>query len=267
MTTPIQRGKLLRISSEDAEGKSSNGADFTVNLNSAPYVQRVRGLVVKSVSFKHVFPNIFEGNRTFTYIYDGVQQSVQLPVAWYDINSFPQALAAAITALAGDPVTVVATVSPAGASTQNKRLVFTASVGHTIGLLDSSVNAMALIVGISANVPEALSVEAQWLYDLGGLTQVYLECGEIAGANSTVSSNQGEAQPVVCEIPIDQPFGSQVFYASKDADLDSIIYPADRSLTRMAFKLRTRAGNVLDLAQHQLVVVFKIIPSEFFATA
>ena len=264
MSTPVERGKLLRISSEDGEEKSTN-ANFTVILNNAPFIQDVRGMVIKSVSFKHVFPNIFDGNNVFTFIYNGGQQSVAIQPAWYDVDTFPLALQTAINTVTANPVTVVATITPAGAASVNKKLVFTASGGDTIGLVSADDgNAMATVCGISTTTAEAVSVTAQWLIDLGGLGQVYLHCQQICAQHSTASSNNAEPIPIVVEIPINVPFGSQVFYNSRDSTLDSIIYPSSRAFTRMEFSLRTRAGNILDLQQHQLVTIFKLIPSEYF---
>lgn len=264
MTTPVERGKLLRISSQDG-GAADTNAKFNITLNNAPFIQSCRGVVINSVSFKHVFPNIFSGNNTFRFIYDGNPLECVLPPAWYTLDDFPATLGVAISAAAGDTVTVVSTTIPAGASGENKKLVFTASAGHTIGLLAEPTNPMASVVGIAADIPEALSVTPQWLADLSGLSQVYLQCAQIAAQHSTASSENAQAIPICISIPIMVPFGGQVYYKSNDAALDSIIFPNDRSLTRMDFSLNSRAGRVLDLQQHQLVITMKTIPGEFYA--
>ena len=222
MSSKIARGKLLRISSEDKQVGESN-SNFSIILNNSPYVQNVGGVVVKSVSFKHVFPNIFEGNRYFTFDYNaGTIITVDLESAWYDGTTLAVALALAINA---DPavlnlITVSLDIVPIGASSKHKKMVFTASGGDTIKLLDKAMNTMADVLGITEDTNDAVSQTAQALPDLGGLSVIYLCSQDVANNNSTASSNGGETIPVVTEIPIYDGFGEQINYRSNDDSLD-----------------------------------------------
>jgi hypothetical protein len=266
----ISRGKLLRVSSEDKRSGQTN-SDFTVLLNNTSFIQNVRGVLVKSLSFKNIFPNIYEGNNKFTFEYEtgGVGQilTVEIPVAWYDSTSFTSTLETAINALPEvlNPITVNHTIIPTGASSLNKKLVFTASGADKIALANKDDgNLMADVCGILQTSALATSVTADALLDLGGLSVAYLCSNDIAGSNSAASSNGGENVSVITEIPINAPFGGQVYYRANNENLESIIYPNERSLTKVSIQLCTRSGRILDLQQHNLTVLFKIIPSGVF---
>lgn len=259
-------GKLLRISSEDRQVGESN-SDFSVVLNNAPWVQNVRGFVVKSVSFKHIFPNIYDGNNTFTFRHNGsTDESVTIPIGWYDATTLAAALETAINALPAvvNSMTIILSV---GTSSSEKRYTFTMSGGDTIQLLkkNSSIanNSMAHPVGINEDSIDAAIVTADSLPDLGGLNTAYICSADLASSNSSASSNNGESVPIITEVPITSGFTQQVHYRSYDDSLDTIIYHGKRSFTKISFQLCTRSGQVLDLRQHNLTIMLKMIPSGF----
>jgi hypothetical protein len=256
-------GKLLRISSQDRQIGQEN-AEFSVILNNSPYVQNTTGLVVKSVSFKHVFPNIYEGNSEFLFTYNGTPETCVIPVGWYDITTLAAALELAINALPAviNVITVAPIVDPPGVAAIQKKLIFTASGGDIIGLVSRDTgNSMGDVCGITLSTAESASVIADSMTDLGGISVVYL-CSDASDGNSSASSNGGESVPVLTEIPITAGYTEQIHYRSHDDDLDSIIYPSKRSLTRISLRLCTRSGQALDLKQHNLTVMLKILPYE-----
>ena len=75
----------------------------------------------------------------------------------------------------------------------------------------------------------------------------------------------GEQVPVVCEIPVEVPYGSQIQYRAYDDDMEASIWPSKRSLTKVSLQLCTRSGRTLDLKQHNLTALFKILGHEYFA--
>jgi hypothetical protein len=258
------RGKLLRISSYDKIAGSNS--DFKVTLNNASFVQNVRGVVLKSVSFKHVFPNIYEGNNTFLFGYNSELLSITLDPAWYDGTSFQEALEVKINALPEvvNQVTVTLEVDPPLASSYNKKLKFDAGA-DTIMLMNlEDGNTMALECGILTTTDYQNSHIADSIPDLGGLQTVYICSSALAGANSAASSSGGENVPIITEIPINNCFGSTISYRAFDDDLEAIIYPNKRQLTEIDIALCTRTGEILDLAQHDLTLMFKIVPSTYF---
>src|SRR6185295_2445542 len=152
----LASGKLLRISSEDKQPGNTN-ADFSVILGNTSYVQAVRGVILVSVSFKHVFPNVFDsggasgtGNSVFTFGYNGMTLTVAIPAAWYTASQYAAALQAAINANLSvlNPVTVV--LAPLNGSS-SMYFTFTASGGDTLTLISKADgNAAADLVGINA---------------------------------------------------------------------------------------------------------------------
>jgi len=260
----IARGKLLRISSEDKQIGETN-ANFSVLLNNTSFVQNVKSVVTKSISFKHVFPNIYEGNQTLFFNYDSVDYDIVVPVGWYNSTSLIASINAQMVAEAGIGSIIMSEyVDPLLSSTaQNTKFRFTSDLDLIIYSKDNG-NSMADIIGVEVENVAATVVDMGYLPDLGGLQTVYLCSSELAGNNASASSNSGEQVQVVTEIPINVSFGQTVFYRSLDSDLDSIVYPGALNLTRVSLSLCTRGGQTLDLQQNNLTCLFKIIGSDFF---
>jgi hypothetical protein len=261
----IARGKLLRISSED-KSAGQNNADFTVRLGNTSYVQNVRGVVLKSVSFKHVFPNVFDGNpgnTSFSFVYDGVTETVVIPEGWYSAEDYMAVLETAINALPAVTSVITITLPPVPlGSTLTRKFTFTSAGPDLIGLINKpDGNDAADLVGIATTTIQALSHVADYLPDFGGLSTIYLCSGVLAGYNAAASSNSGEQVPVVTPIPLDVDFGREVFYEAKDPIQEAIIFRNDRNLNSIDLQLCTRAGARLQLQQNNLTATFRILHS------
>jgi hypothetical protein len=266
----LSRGKLLRISSEDRQQGETNG-DFTVNLGNSSFIQNVIGIVLKSVSVKHTFGNVFSGNNSFVFNYNGAALTATVPTGWYSATQYAAELQIQINALPAvlNNITVTLVDMPATTSL-NKYFTWQASGGDSIGLFSkddpTNPNPAADLTGIRLTTPLAVSQTAQSLPDFGGLSELYICSGALASNNAAASSNNGENIPLVCEVPVEVGFGQQIFYRSNDSDLDSIIFPSLRSFTRIDIQLCTRSGVVLDPQQNPVTLVFKLIHSTPFAS-
>ena len=265
MTSRNHRGKLLRISSEDKQ-KGQTNSNFSVNLGNSAFVQSVKACAVKSISFKHVFPNIFSGNQTLKLKYNSVDYEFTIPVGWYNSSDLITVLNALFVAEVGITSLVLSlVVDPSGSSSaQNSKFNFVSDQPIIIYAKENG-NPMADIIGVGDADLTGTNVTMVWLPDLGGLSTVYLCSQIIADSNTTASSGEGEIVPVVTEIPIDVPFGSSVFYRTVDADLDTITYQNARQLTTVDLSLCTRSGAVLDLQQSNLTATFRLVPQRAYA--
>jgi hypothetical protein len=268
MEGSIIRGKLLRISSEDKQ-LGENNADFTVRLGNTSYVQNVRGVVLKHLSFKHVFPNVFygegkapgDGNSTFSFSYNGTPQSVIVEEGWYTAVDYMEELERVINLLPAviNPITVSLPMVPAGASLTRK-FTFTASGGDTIGLIsEADGNFAADLVGIRTTTGQAVSHTAEWLPDFGGLSTIYLCSGVLAGYNASASSNSGEQVSIITPIPLDVDYGQEVRYLANEALQEAIIFRNDRNLNSVDLALCTRTGTRLSLQQNNLTATFRLL--------
>ena len=256
----VSRGKLLRISSEDKREGESNG-NFTVILGNASYVQNCRGVVLKHLSFKYVFPNVFDGNATFTFTYNGAPLSVVVPEGWYTAEDYVLVLEQLVNALPAvvNPIDITLPSVPAGASLSRK-FTFEASGGDTIGLVNKADgNAAADLVGINLTTMQATSHVADYLPDFGGLSTVYLCSDTLAGYNAAASSNSGEQVPVVVPVPITVGYGKEINYSAPEAVQDAIIFRNDRNLNNVDLTLKTRAGAILSLQQNNLTATFRLL--------
>jgi hypothetical protein len=267
MEALVAHGKLLRISSED-KGAGQNNANFEVQLGNASFIQNVHGVVLKSMSFKHVFPNVFEvngvagsGNSGFTFSYNGAPLTANIPEAWYTAEDYRTQLELSINALPAvlNPITVALDSIPA-TSALTRKFVFTATAPDTIGLINKTDgNLAADLVGINTTTGQALTHTADWLPDFGGLSTIYLCSGILASVHCTASSNGGEQVPVVTPIPINVDFGREVHYESKDHLQDTIFFSNYRNLNTVDLRLCTRLGNTLSLQQNNLTATFRLL--------
>jgi hypothetical protein len=268
MDSIIARGKLLRVSSED-KSVGENNANFKVILGNTSFVQNVRGIVLKNLSFKHVFPNVFyddnvtpgTGNSLFAFSFNGVTEQVIIPAGWYSAEDYRVALETAINALPAviNPITITLPSVPAG-STLTKKFVFTATAPDTLGLINKQDgNTAADLMGISTTTGQALSQTSDFLPDFGGLSTIYLCSGILAGNNAAASSNSGEPIPLVIAIPLKAGFGQEVYYESKDPIHEAIIFRNDRNINSVDLALCTRLGKPLSLQQNNLTATFRII--------
>lgn len=273
-TSRAHRGKLLRISSED-KNSGTNGS-FTLSLGNSAFVQNVKGIAVKSASFKHVFPNIFigsdgVGNTVFPYIYDAVADKVAVEPGWWDAASLAAELTRLINLQIPGVVTVSLVTSPAGApAKQNTYFNFASDAELVLFSRNSGAtpNPMAEQVGIAEDViiPAAGNYTAPWLPQLSGLTTVYLCSNAFAASNSSASSNDGEIVPIVTEIPVTVPYLGEILYRPNDADLNTIMFQNAKSLNSVDLAICTRSGTVLDLQQNDLTCTFRLIPQGAYAT-
>jgi len=264
----LSRGRLLRISSEDKQPGETN-SDFTVRLGNTSYVQNVRGVALKHLSFKHVFPNVFygegkqagDGNSTFSFTYNGAPLSVVIEEGWYTAVDYRAELELKINALVAvlNPITVTLPSVPLGASLTRK-FTFTATAPDTIGLVnEADGNAAADIVGIRTTTGQALTHTASYLPDFGGLSTIYLCSGVLAGYNASASSNSGEQVPVVTPIPLDVDYGREVRYSAPEAVQEIIMFRNDRNLNSVDLALCTRTGTRLSLQQNNLTATFRLL--------
>jgi hypothetical protein len=253
----IQRGKLLRISSEDKQPGESN-SDFTVIINNVSYIQNVRGIVPTSISFKHTFPNIFSGNNTFSYVYDGNPSSVTIAEGWYTTAD----LVTAINAELALDVTITGSVVMAyvdAPTSTTKKFQFTSDLAFT-ALNKTNGNAMSDELGVGVEQTGLVTVMT-YIPDLGGINTIYLCSTQLADANSAASSNNGENVPVLVQIPVNAPYGGQINYRANAGELESVIYASGRQMTQLRMTLCTRTGATLELGQFNLIALFKIIPN------
>jgi len=255
-------GKLLRISSEDKSPGQTN-ANFTVTLNNSPFVQKVKATILKSVSFKNVFPNVYLANSKFSFEYGGTPSSITVPIGWYNLTDFIASVNALLVAnpVITGSVVLSAVVDPLGAtSAQNTKIRFVSDLPLTLYGKDLG-NASGDLMGIpQSSSTTALDITAEYLPDLGGISVVYLCSNAIASANASASSDGGESLGIITEIPVNVPFGAQVYYLANDSTLESISYQNSRQLTNVDLQLCTRAGRILDLQQNALTALFRMVP-------
>lgn len=273
----LQHDKILRISSEDKQPGQTN-TNFTVILNNSSYVQDVRSVVVKSVSFTNVFDNIFsdggdpaiattKANNVFSFRIDGAPAILDatVPPGFYNAAELATALEIAISdalVLAGSIISVGVTL----AGVPNLKFTFSIA-GGTVQFLQQRdpvtgllQNRMANQIGIEVDSAfEAAAYTADWLPALQGIQEVYICSPELAEQHTIASSFQGEIIPVLIDLAVTSPFGAEVFYESNDQDLTIVNYSMAKQLTQINIQLCTRTGRVLDTQQNAVTLILQVL--------
>jgi hypothetical protein len=264
----LAQGRLMRISSEDRNPGETNDR-FKINFNNAAYCQNLKAVIVKSVSFKHNFPNLFKvgqndggipaQNTLYKMIYNGLEIEVEIPAGWYTASELASTLTNVINA---DPAVSGFLVELQGSPipTLQRKFVFS-SGGVSFQLLArNSGNSMGDVLGITFDTADDVSTKiANSLPDLGGLKTAYICSPELSSNQMVASSNNGENIPVLTEVPIKVGFGEQILYEPYEAAMESVVYPSTRNLNSLSIRLCARNGSALPLDQYPLTLVLKFI--------
>ena len=264
MSSRVQRSKLLRISSED-RGENETNDDFSINLNNSSFVQNTSGIVVKSVSFRHNFPNLFNVgdsfNTRFTLTYNTQIIDVDVPAGWYTATELAGVLTTACNAHASitNAFTVALQVTPV--PTLSRKFVFTASGGDTFALHDKVLNSMGDVLGITADtVEDAAAKTADSTPDLAGIKSVYICSNALSDNNMVASSKHWEITNVLVHIPVKVGFMEQIVYESFDDTLDTVMFKSSKNIQSFQIRLCTRSGAALPLDQYNLTLVLRVLP-------
>lgn len=261
------QGRLMRISSEDRNPGETNDR-FKINFNNSAYCQNIRAVVVKSISFKHNFPNLFKvgpdvgipaQNTLFRMVWNGVEVEAEVPAGWYGATELATTLTNVINALPTVSGFLVE-LQVAPVPDLQRKFVFS-SGGISFQLLSKeSGNTMADVLGITFDTADNVATKiANSLPDLGGLTMAYVCSPELSSNQMVASSNNGENIPVLTEVPITVGFGKQVLYEPYEAAMESVVYPSKRNLNSLSIRLCARNGSALRLDQYPLTLVLKFI--------
>jgi len=259
----LQRSKLLRISSEDKRSDEAND-NFTINLNNSSFVQNTSGVVIKSVSFRHNFPNIFDvgtaSNNTLSFLYNTVQEEVTIPVGWYSAIELAAVLTTAINALPAVTNAFTVSLEVAPVPILSRKFVFTASGGDTSAMQIKEDNDMADVLGITANTVDLAVQTAQSTPDLAGIKSVYICSPELSDNNMVASSNNGEVTAVLVAVPVTVGYQEQIIYESFDDELDTVSFKNSKNINNFNIRLCTRTGAALPLNQYNLTMILRVLP-------
>ncbi len=261
----LAAGKLMRISSEDRQFGESND-DFSLNYNGSAFCQNVRAVVVKSISFKHNFPNLFkvEGsvpsqNTLYSMVWNGVQVSFEIPAGWYSATELATTLTNVANAQPG-VAGFLCELQGAPVPTLQRKFVFS-SGGVSFQLLSKDDgNTMADVLGIPFTTADNVATKiATYLPDLGGIKTIYVCSDKLSSSQMVASSNNGENIPVLSEVPVEVGFGEQILYQPYEAAVDAVVYANTKNLDAFNIRLCARNGSALPLNQYPLTIVLKFI--------
>ena len=234
------RSKLMRINSKERDMiLSASSSDMVIKFDANnPTISQIHSIVFKSCSIPNAQPNIDSTNNTFIFMSGGNSYSINILGGNYNITNLISTLTSSPNAIAVGMAIVVDPIS--------RRLEFSFTTNSTILTLAQG-NKMATILGIttSSNIDVATFL-AGGLPNLIGLENVYIACTELSGGDYLIDSALGQLN-VFNNVQITVPFGTIQHYSSNDQDLDTILFPADRTLDNLTIKLYDDRGRIIDL--------------------
>ena len=253
--------KLIRINSTDALSGSVSKSDFYVDLGNSDAVDKCHSLSVKSVIFCNCFYNVNPGNNIFRFDDNAVSRDAVVKIGQYYIADYIVALKTAIDAVLGAGTVAITQ------DTENFKLnfVFTGTAGDVIlypkfdtdgvTVLNPAGNLTGITATLTANAGNTYTVDAQSTPRMYGLQEAFLQISNVGSANLIDPS--ASLRNVVVNIPITSAFSEVNVYEPTNDEIVHYKFPTRRSFSRVQVQLIDRAGNVLDLQNHNLRFVLK----------
>lgn len=247
MSDLFRQSKLLRIKSSDKTSSTDSNTNFKVAFNNLLDLHNVRAISIKSISFPNIFYNIPTA-QTFNYFDNtALFQSVSVPAGQYTITTLLAVLKAGVDADI-TPRTSTFTLDPV-----TKKVTMAVSTGTCTVTSDTF---SSTYLGFTSNLPAGGSVTAQAFPDLLGLKTAYIH-SRVLSSQKYIDSNGN--QSIIAEVPIVSAFGYLNLYESNSSDeIDLILYKHKTNINYVDISLRDEDGNLLDLGQQEIRMVFKI---------
>lgn len=256
------QSRLLRLSNLfGVRGLTDTRTNFVVNLNRMTETNNIVRCVCKSVTFANTAYNVISTgqrvNNKFQYTIPEVPATYVLepPEGFYttqqlidyiqpDIEAKLQALDGAATAT----MTIDSTT---------KKIVL--SVTGTNSVVLSGIAPLNILLG---NTEDSGSINNSSymfdsLQDLYGIRNVYVHSTTLADGN--LVDGDVEQHAVIGEVPVNTPFGSMVYYESRDDELDSKNYDSVRNFDQIQIELKDLNDREIKLhGGGETIIVLKI---------
>ena len=236
--------KLVSISSYDRNSGST--AEFEVDLKERYSTQAVKRVYLSQVQVPNLFENVrseyLQNNELVVVQFGNAPATISIPQGQFTITQLIAELEARIDAVltGGNSVTIAAL------PTTNK-LQFTFLTTPTQFLLDGS--SLYPVIGFGSDTASALTLTADFTFNLQGIGMVYLHSPEIAQSHGIDPGRSSGLINLVGAISLhDAPYGGNAYYQSAHATLSVIDYGEQtRNLSTLKFVLRTQDGTKLTL--------------------
>jgi hypothetical protein len=180
-----------------------------------------------------------------------IVQNISIPPGFYNIDDLAAALKAAI-----DPIIAPDTISIDLKSNVDSRLVFTVLGGTTISYTTDQ-GKLHKVLGITQDSTFQTSYTCDEMTQLQGTTNAYLHSRGVLGQNNLLDA-EGRIFSTICSIPIRAEYGFCNHWETADEDLYSVTFPSPRSLQKINIVLCDLDGRVLNIHQHELIVVLRV---------
>lgn len=241
----LKRSRFILLNSKD----KSNGtpSNFIINLPQGEGVYNAREIMLKSVSFPHLFPNITSNNNVLDFKHNASDYSVTLPAGQYTVTKLMTDLGALMTTAVGVTITLAQ-------DSFTHLITFTANSG-TMSVKSSG--SMSGNLGVTSETPTGANTTAQEIPNLYGPTYAYLY-SEALGEQSNMLNSRGLSCPIIAEIPITAPFGFQNVYEAEGINLDNIVYNGSNNIQSIDIRIVDESGNELVIPDnHETKIILR----------
>ena len=179
------------------------------------------------------WPTLDETNRYQTVIVDGVVHVISLPAGSYDLDSFADALQAALR----DGVHMGFVVERTGVGTGSTQQLLRVSNPLSFVLADSPLSKIVSFPQVSA------TSHVSGFVDLRRVHSIFVHSPSFGNYNTVAP---GGVRTVLCKIPVEVGYGGLVRWSTGGSSFDYIECGV-RSLHLIRLELKDADGNFLDL--------------------
>jgi hypothetical protein len=247
--------KLLRCSSENKINSADTNTDFEVDISKIthPATDRCIGVSLIEVAFDNFFYNIRTGINDVFSLQESGQTRVDITFleGFYSYADIEAKLETDInTNLASGTVVI-------SQDSYNKKIVLTFT-GTTAKVLVDATSTMSNTLGFFTSTANfSASITADYIFKLSGVQHAYIDCKEFSHGH-LIDSATSNRRDTVSVIPVNQPFGSTVFFSNPNQN-SRIIWDHPRNFTVLRFKLTNALGQTLDLQKSNLKMIFALL--------
>lgn len=271
---------LLKISSNDRDLKQSTSSSrFVVNINNSKDLQRVKGIVVKSISCMNRFYNVNQYNnkfrlwtgipagQTLNANYDvtandvsGTRYDILVPPGQYTHFELIIALNNLIGGAAGVPLTITREPTNLEKTQMDSPSVRISFYGSQL-LRSGEPSGISELLGFDSggiyHVEPGIPLIAPFIPKLEGLRFLSVHSSSLSPLNGLDAN--GYSNNILACFPIDAAYATNENYISRDPRSDLILYKTEKNISKIDIRLRDEFGREVFNNNGDITIMLNVI--------
>jgi len=268
---------LLKLSSSDRDLKQSNSSsDFVINITNGKDLQRVKGVVVKSISCMNRFYNVNEYNNKFRF-WAGIPAGQSLDEKYnvatndalgtrYDIVVPPGQythfeLIIQLNILIGSTgLTITRDATNQELTQMDSPSVRISFYGSQL-LRTQEPSGISELLGFNSgeiyNVEPGIPLLAPFIPKLEGLRFLSVHSSSLSPLNGLDAN--GYTNNLLTCFPVNNAYSTNEIYVSQNPRSDLILYKTEKNISKIDIRLRDEFGRQLNNNNGDVVIMLNVI--------